>query len=194
MEGHTMSNIVLNETFINLFKLDAKHDTSSQKTRGKLIDYCIDAGIDFTKETLSKEQLTQIKELIPLRFPARAQYLLKIGADKADGEIVATHSGMRYTKQGAPCDYRFWNNEIGNVMRGLARGVERRKQKEARVASGGNTTRSLMERLDQEQNKLYNALVSANVDNLPENIDLEKAFEGFQMIAKALKFNLVKKD
>ena len=79
-------------------------------------------------------------------------------------------------------------------MRGLARGVERRKQKEARVASGGNTTRSLMERLDQEQNKLYNALVSANVDNLPENIDLEKAFEGFQMIAKALKFNLVKKD
>jgi len=189
-----MSNIVLNETFVALFKKDAQADTASEKTRGKLIDYCIDAGIDFTKETLSKEQLTQVKELIPLRFPARAQYLLKVGADKADGEIVATHSGMRYTKQGAPCDYRFWNNEIGNVMRGLARGVVRRKQKEARVASGGNTTRSLMERLDQEQNKLYNALFSSDVDKLPNDVDLELALEGFQMIASALKFNLVKKD
>ena len=189
-----MSNIVLNETFVALFKKDAQADTASEKTRGKLIDYCVDAGIDFTKETLSKEQLTQVKELIPLRFPARAQYLLKVGADKADGEIVATWSGMRYTKSGAPCDYRFWNNEIGNVLRGLARGVERRKQKEARVASGGNTTRSLMERLDQEQNKLYNALFSADTDKLPNDVDLELALEGFQMIAHALKFNLVKKD
>ncbi len=79
-------------------------------------------------------------------------------------------------------------------MRGLARGVVRRKQKEARVASGGNTTRSLMERLDQEQNKLYNALFGADTDKLPENVDLEMALDGFQMIAKALKFNLVKKD
>ena len=189
-----MSNIVLNETFVALFKKDAQADTSSQKTRGKLIDYCVDAGIDFTKETLSKEQIKEVKELIPLRFPARAQHLLKIGADKADGEIVATWSGMRYTKQGAPCDYRFWNNEIGNVYRALARGVERRKAREVNVSTTGNTTRSLMTRLDEEQNKLYNALFSADTDKLPNDVDLELALEGFQMIAHALKFNLVKKD
>jgi len=189
-----MSNIVLNETFVKLFKIDAMADTKSGKARGKLIDYCMDAGIDFTKETLSKEQIKEIKELIPMRFPPEAQHLLKIGADKADGKIVATWSGMRYTKQGAPCDYRFWNNEIGNVMRGLARGVERRKARELNVSTTGNTTRSLMTRLDEEQNKLYNALFSADTDKLPNDIDLIKAQEGFQMIASALKFNLVKKD
>jgi len=48
--------------------------------------------------------------------------------------------------------------------------------------------------LDEEQNKLYNALFSADTDKLPNDVDLELALEGFQMIAHALKFNLVKKD
>ena len=189
-----MSNIVLNETFKKLWEKDAKAETSSQKTRGALLTYCVDAGIDFTKETLSQEQLKEIKGLIPMRFPPEAQKLLKMGAQKAEDKIAAGWDGTRYNSQGRPKNWNFWNNEIGNCLRTLARGVERRKQRAANVASTGNTTRSLMTRLDEEQNKLYNALFSADTDKLPNDIDLELALEGFQMIAHALKFNLGKKD
>ena len=189
-----MSNIVLNETFKKLWDKDANAEKSSQKTRGALLTYCMNANIDFTKETLSPEQLKEIKGLIPMRFPPEAQKLLKMGAQKAEDKVAAGWDGTSYNTQGRAKNWRFWNNEIGNVMRQLAKGVERRKQRDANVSTTGNTTRSLMTRLDEEQNKLYNALFSSDVDKLPGNVDLEMALDGFQMIAKALKFNLVKKD
>ena len=192
MEGHNMSNIVLNEQFVKLFKADASADTKSLKTRGALLTYCIDAGIDFTKETLSPEQLKELKGLIPLRFPPEARALLKLGAVKAEDKIAAGWDGTKFNSQGRAKNWKFWNNEIGNVLRTLFKGVKRRKQTAARVASGGNTTRTLPERLNEELNALFNAVIAADADKLPDSFDVDTVLKNFKTLSKSAGFTLVR--
>ncbi len=190
---NNMSNIVLNEQFVKLFKADASADTKSLKTRGALLTYCIDANIDFTKETLSPEQLKELKGLIPLRFPPEARALLKLGAAKAEDKIAASWDGTKFNSQGRAKNWKFWDNEIGNVLRTLARGVERRKQTAARIASGGNTTRTLIERLAEETNKLFNAVIGADTDKLPDSFDVDTVLKDFEALSKSAGFTLVRK-
>ena len=187
-----MSNIVLNEQFVKLFKADASADTKSLKTRGALLTYCIDANIDFTDKTLSPEQLKELKELIPMRFPPEARKLLKLGAEKAEDKIAAGWDGNRFNSQGRAKNWKFWNNEIGNVMCQLARGVEARKKTAARVNAGGNTTRTLIERLAEETNKLFNAVIVADTDKLPDSFDVDTVLKDFEALSKSAGFTLVR--
>jgi hypothetical protein len=189
-----MSNIVLNEQFFKLFKADASAATKSAKTRGALLSYCVEANIDFTDKTLSPEQLKELKELIPMRFPPEARKLLKLGAEKAEDKIAAAWDGTRYNSQNRPKDWKFWNNEIGNVMRQLARGVEARKKTAARINAGGNTTRTVQERLKDELESLYNAVINADADKLPKNFDVEIVLKNFRTLAKSIGVALVRKD
>ena len=77
-----MSNIVLTTDFVTLLKADGTAQTKGVKTRGKLIDHAIEIGIDFTKETMTPEQIKHTLDLIAERFPAKARALLKLGAAK----------------------------------------------------------------------------------------------------------------
>ena len=189
-----MSNVVLNEQFLKLFKADASAATKSAKTRGALLTYCVNANIDFTDKTLSPQQLKELKDLIPMRFPPEARALLRLGAEKAEDKIAAAYDGTRFNSQGRPKDWKFWNNEIGNVMRQLARGVERRKQTAARIASGGSTTRTVQERLHEELETLYNAVINADTDKLPDSFDVDNVLKKFRELAQSIGVTLVRKD
>ena len=189
-----MSNIVLTENFLNQLKKDGQADTKSKQTRGKLLDMAQELGIDFTKDTMSKEQLQQVMQIIPLRFPKPAQKILALGATKANGAIAATWSGARYNSQGRPCDWKYWNNETKAVLRGLKAGIARRNIKAARVAAGGNQTRTFVERQCEEVNKLANAVVKVDPDTLPDNIDIEAVLEAYRGVAKAVGFQILIKD
>lgn len=189
-----MSNIVLTTQFVNLLKADGKADTAGKKKRGALIDYAMDIGVDFTKNTMTPEQINEVLGLITLRFPSDAQKLLKLGAAKADGAIAADHDGSRFNSQGRAKNWNYWNNQRKRILKDLAKAVENRKRKEERVAAGGNQTRSLVERLSDETNKLFNVLINADVDKLPDNVDIEEATAAFKALAKSCGFILIRKD
>ena len=188
-----MSNIVLTPAFVNLMKADGAADTASKKKRGALIDHAMEIGVDFTKNTMTPEQINETLDLITLRFPKDARALLKLGAAKSDGKIAADHDGSRFNSQGRAKNWNFWNSKRKRILKDLADAVIARKRKEARVASGGNQTRSLIERLDEETNKLFNAVVAADTDKLPDSFDVDTVLEKFQALAKAANFKLVRK-
>jgi hypothetical protein len=75
----------------------------------------------------------------------------------------------------------------------LADAVIARKRKEARVASGGNQTRSLIERLAEETNKLFNAVIAADADKLPDSFDVDTVLKDFEALSKSAGFTLVRK-
>lgn len=189
-----MSNIVLTSNFINLLKADGKAETANKKKRGALIDHAMEIGVDFTKNTMSPEQINEVLDLITLRFPTDAQKLLKLGAAKSDGAIAADHDGSRFNSQGRAKNWNYWNNQRKRIFKDLAKAVENRKRKEARVASGGNQSRSLIERLAEETNKLFNAVVTADTDKLPEGFDIDVVLKDFQALAKSAGFKLIRKD
>jgi len=189
-----MSNIVLSTNFVTLLKADGTAQTKGIKTRGKLIDHAIEIGIDFTKETMSPEQIKHTMELIALRFPTKARTLLKLGAAKADGQIAADHDGTRYNSQGRPKNWNYWNSLSKRIFKDLAKAVVKRKRKAERVANGGNQTRTFVERQSDEVNKLVNAVTKADPDTLPENIDIEKVIDAYRGVAKAIGFQIVIKD
>ena len=189
-----MSNIVLTTNFVNLLKADGKAETASKKKRGALIDHAMEIGVDFTKNTMSPEQIKEVLDLITLRFPAEAQKLLKLGAAKADGAIAADHDGSRFNSQGRAKNWNFWNSKRKRILKDLADAVVARKRKEARVASGGNQTRSLIERLSEETNKLFNAVVSADTNNLPDDFDVDAVLAAYQSVGKAAGFQIVRKE
>ena len=189
-----MSNIVLTTNFVNLLKADGKAETAGKKKRGALIDHAMEIGVDFTKNTMTPEQINEVLDLITLRFPTEAQKLLKLGAAKSDGAIAPDHDGSRFNSQGRAKNWNFWNNQRKRILKDLAKAVENRKRKEARVASGGNQTRSLIERLAEETNKLFNAVVSADTDNLPDDFDVDAVLAAYQSVGKAAGFHIVRKE
>ena len=189
-----MSNIVLTENFLNQLKKDGQADTKSKQTRGKLLDMAEELGIDFTKETMSKEQLQQVMQIIPLRFPKPAQKILALGAAKADGAIAATWSGARYNSQGRPCDFKYWTNETKAVLKGLKSGIARRKIKAARKAAGGTQIRTFVERHEEEVQKLFDHVNNIDPDNIPDNIDITEVQAAYNMVAKAIGFTLCIRD
>lgn len=189
-----MSNIVLTSNFINLLKADGKADIAGKKKRGALIDHAIEIGIDFTKKTMSPEQLAEVLDIVTLRFPTDAQKLLALGAAKADGAIAADHDGSRFNSQGRAKNWNYWNNQRKRIVKDLAKAVENRHRKEARIASGGNQSRTLVERLAEETNKLFNAVITANTDNLSDDFDMDAVLAGYQAVAKAAGFRIVRKE
>ncbi len=187
------SNVVMSSKFIKLLKEDGDAQTKGMVKRGELITKAMEDGIDFTSKTMSKEQIVEVKNLISLRYPENAQAILKMGAVKANGEIAADHDGSRFNSQGRPKDWAFWNNKTKRTFKDLAGAVVGRQIKEARITAGGNSTRGLVERLSTECNKLFNAVIKADVDTLPDDFDILEVVEGFKTVAKGSKFHLVKK-
>ncbi|HAB37497.1 MAG TPA: hypothetical protein DCE52_05790 [Rhodobacteraceae bacterium] len=187
------SNVVIGDEFITILKEDGLKETASKKKRGELITKAMDDGIDFTSKTMSKEQIIEVKNLIALRFPKDAQSILKMGAVKANGAIAADHDGNRFNSQGRPMDWSFWTNKQKRILSDLAKAVVTRKIKQARIKAGGNSTRGLVERLSIECNKLFNAVVKADVDTLPDDFDTLEVIAGFKTVAKNSGFQLVKK-
>jgi len=187
------SNVVIGEEFITLLKEDGDIETKGKLKRGELITKAIDDGIDFTSKTMSKEQIVEVKNLIALRHPIAAQELLKMGAVKADGAIAADHDGNRFTSQGRAKNWNYWNSIQKSIFDRMAAAVVQRGIKKARIAEGGNQTRGLVERLSIECNKLFNAVVRADVDTLPDDFDTLEVIAGFKNIAKNSGFQLVKK-
>jgi hypothetical protein len=187
------SNVVLSEGFLSLITQDGKTETASKKKRGELITKAMNDGIDFTSKTMSKEQIVEVKNLIALRFPKEAQAILKMGAVKANGAIAADHDGNRFNSQGRPMDWSFWTNKQKRILSDLAKAVVTRKIKQARIKAGGNSTRGLVERLSIECNKLFNAVVAADVDTLPDDFDTLEVIAGFKTVAKNSGFQLIKK-
>lgn len=189
-----MSNIVLSTNFVTLLKADGTAQTKGVKTRGKLIDHAIELGIDFTKETMSPEQIKHTLELIAERFPAKARTLLKLGAAKADGQIAEDHDGTRFNSQGRAKNWNYWNSLSKRIMKDLAKAVVKRQRKAERVANGGNQTRTFVERQCDEVNKLANAVVKVDPDTLPDNIDVEAVLDAYRGVAKAVGFQILIKD
>jgi len=187
------SNVVLGEKFLTLLQEDGEAETKGKVKRGQLITQAIDDGIDFTSKTMSKEQIIEVKALIALRHPIAAQELLKMGAVKANGAIAADHEGNRYTSQGRAKNWNYWNSIQKNIFDRLADAVVARGIKKARIAEGGNQSRGLVERLATECNKLFNAVVKADVDTLPDDFDTLEVIAGFKTIARNSGFQLVKK-
>lgn len=187
------SNVVIGSKFIKLLKEDGDAQTAGRVKRGELISKAIKDGIDFTSKTMSKEQIKEVKSLIALRHPIAAQELLKMGAAKADGAIAADHDGNRFTSQGRAKNWNYWNSRQKSIFDRLADAVVARNVKKARIADGGNQTRGLVERLATECNKLFNAVVKADVDTLPDDFDTLEVIEGFKTVAKNSGFQLVKK-
>lgn len=189
-----MSNIVLTTDFVTLLKADGTAQTKGVKTRGKLIDHAIELGIDFTKETMSPEQIKHTLELIAERFPAKARALLKLGAAKADGQIAEDHDGTRFNSQGRAKNWNYWNNLSKRIMKDLAKAVVKRQRKAERVANGGNQTRTFVERQCDEVNKLANAVVKVDPDTLPDDIDIEGVLEAYRCVAREVGFQILIKD
>ena len=187
------SNVVLSEGFLSLITQDGKAETASKKKRGELITKAMKDGIDFTSKTMSKEQIKEVKALIALRHPVAAQELIKMGAAKADGALAASWDGTRYTTQGRAKNWNYWNSIQKSIFDRMADAVVQRGIKEARIAEGGNQTRGLVERLSIECNKLFNAVVRADVDTLPDDFDTLEVIAGFKAVAKNSGFQLVKK-
>jgi len=189
-----MSNIVITETFLSQLKKDGQADTKSKQTRGKLLDMAQEIGIDFTKETMSKEQLQQVMQTIPLRFPKPAQKILALGATKANGAIAATWTGARYNSQGRPCDFKYWTNETKAVLRGLKNGIIARNKKAARVAAGGTQTRTFVQRHSEEVQALFDNVNNIDPDNLPDHINVTEVQAAYNQVAKAIGFTLCIRD
>jgi hypothetical protein len=187
------SNVVLGEKFLTLLQEDGEAETKGKVKRGQLITQAMKDGIDFTSKTMSKEQIIEVKALIALRHPIAAQELLKMGAVKANGAIAADHDGNRFTSQGRAKNWNYWNSIQKNIFDRLADAVVARGIKQARIADGGNQTRGLVERLATECNKLFNAVVKADVDTLPDDFDTLEVIAGFKTIARNSGFQLVKK-
>jgi hypothetical protein len=187
------SNVVLGEKFLTLLQEDGEAETKGKLKRGELITQAMKDGIDFTSKTMSKEQIIEVKALIALRHPKAAQELIKMGAVKANGAIAADHDGNRYTSQGRAKNWNYWNSIQKNIFDRLADAVVARGIKQARIAEGGNQTRGLVERLATECNKLFNAVVKADVDTLPDDFDTLEVIAGFKTIARNSGFQLVKK-
>ena len=187
------SNVVLSEGFLSLITQDGKAETASKKKRGELITKAMNDGIDFTSKTMSKEQIGEVKNLIALRFPKDAQAILKMGAKEANGAIAADHDGARFNSQNRPMDWSFWTNKQKHILSDLANAVVTRKVKVARIKAGGNSTRGIVERLSIECNKLFNAVIAADVDTLPDDFDTMEVIAGFKTVAKNSGFQLVKK-
>jgi hypothetical protein len=187
------SNVVLGEKFLTLLQEDGDAQTAGKLKRGELITQAMDDGIDFTSKTMSKEQIIEVKALIALRHPIAAQELLKMGAAKADGAIAADHDGNRFTSQGRAKNWNYWNSRQKDIFKKLGEAVVARNIKKARIAEGGNQSRGLVERLATECNKLFNAVVRADVDTLPDDFDTLEVIAGFKTIARNSGFQLVKK-
>jgi hypothetical protein len=187
------SNVVLGEKFLTLLQEDGEAETKGKVKRGQLITQAMTDGIDFTSKTMSKEQIIEVKALIALRHPIAAQELIKMGAIKANGAIAADHDGNRFTSQGRAKNWNYWNSIQKNIFDRLADAVVARGIKEARIAEGGNQSRGLVERLATECNKLFNAVVKADVDTLPDDFDTLEVIAGFKTIARNSGFQLVKK-
>ena len=185
------TNVVLSEGFLSLITQDGKAETASKKKRGELITKAMNDGIDFTSKTMSKE--LEVKNLIALRFPKDAQAILKMGAKDADGAIAADHDGTRFNSQNRPMNWSFWTSRQKRILSDLAKAVVARKVKVARIEAGGNSTRNLVERLSVECNKLFNAVIAADVDALPDAFDTVEVIAGFKTVAKNSGFQLVKK-
>jgi hypothetical protein len=187
------SNVVLGEKFLTLLQEDGEAETKGKVKRGELITQAMKDGIDFTSKTMSKEQIIEVKALIALRHPIAAQELLKMGAAKADGAIAADHDGNRFTTQGRAKNWNYWNSRQKDIFKKLGEAVVTRNIKKARIAEGGNQSRGLVERLATECNKLFNAVVKADVDTLPDDFDTLEVIAGFKTIARNSGFQLVKK-
>jgi len=188
-----MSNIVLTSDFIGSIKAHGAATTKATRSCKAIYQQAIDLGIDFTKETMSPEQLTELKSTIVLRFPNDAQKILKLGAAKADGRIAADHDGSRFNSQGKAKNWNYWSNRITRIIKDYKTGLEKFQRKEARIASGGNQTRTLPERLNEELNALYNAVIGADTDKLPDNFEVDTVLQNFQTLAKSAGFTLVRK-
>lgn len=188
-----MSNIVLTSNFIGAIKAHGAATTKATKSCKTIYQQAIDLGIDFTKETMSPEQIAELKSTIVLRFPPEARTLLKLGAVKADGRIAADHDGSRFNSQGKAKNWNYWNNRVNRIIKDYKTGLEKFQRKEARIAAGGNQTRTLIERLDEETNKLFNAVITADTEKLPDSFDVDNVLEKFQALAKAANFRLVRK-
>jgi hypothetical protein len=141
---------------------------------------------------MSPEQLAELKSTIMVRFPNDAQKLLKLGAAKADGKIAADHDGTRFNSQGRAKNWNFWNSKIARIIKDYKEGLEQFQRKEARVASGGNQTRTLIERLAEETNKLFNAVIGADTDKLPDSFDVDTVLKDFEALSKSAGFTLVR--
>ena len=187
------SNVVIGSKFIKLLKEDGAAETAGKVKRGELITKAMKDGIDFTSKTMSKEQIKEVKALIALRHPVAAQELIKMGAAKADGALAASWDGTRYNPQGRAKNWNYWNSIQKSVFDKMAAAVVQRGIKEARIAEGGNQSRGLVERLATECNKLFNAVVKADVDTLPDDFDTLEVIAGFKAVAKNSGFQLVKK-
>ena len=187
-----MSNIVLTSDFIGSIKAHGAATTKAAKSCKAIYLRAIDLGIDFTKETMSPEQLAELKSTIMVRFPNDAQKLLKLGAAKADGKIAADHDGTRFNSQGRAKNWNFWNSRINRIIKDYKDGLEQFQRKEARVAAGGNQTRTLIERLAEETNKLFNAVIVADTDKLPDSFDVDTVLKDFEALSKSAGFTLVR--
>ena len=187
------SNVVLGDKFLKALTVDSNKSKAADVARGELITRAIDNGIDFTKKTMSKEQIKQAIQIISLRFPKDAQTLLSKTAAEADGAIAACFKGERFNTQGRPKDWAFWNNKAKRIMKQMADAIVTRGITEARIAKTGNKNRSLVERLSDECNKLFNAVIVADVDTLSDDFDTEEVIAGFKTVAKNAGFQLVKK-
>ena len=188
-----MSNIVLTSDFIGSIKAHGAATTKATRSCKAIYQQAIDLGIDFTKETMSPEQLTELKSTIVLRFPTEARTLLKLGAVKADGRIAADHDGSRFNSQGKAKNWNYWDSRIKRIIKDYKTGLEKFQRKEARIAAGGNQTRTLIERLAEETNKLFNAVIGADTDKLPDSFDVDTVLKDFEALSKSAGFTLVRK-
>ena len=89
----------------------------------------------------------------------------------------------------------YWNSiQQSNIRWNWPKAVVQRNIKKAQNRrSGAISTRGLVERLSIECNKLFNAVVKADVDTLPDDFDTLEVIAGFKTVAKNSGFQLVKK-
>lgn len=160
---------------------DAKAERGQGEKRGALITWCLKHGINTAnhsgsgaKRSLSTEQVKLFKsETLIHRLSDEAQALYLMGGKQAAGAVAPDTDGSTYTEKGVKKDFRFYDQRLNSVLKDIQNGIEGRKVKAERVASGGNGTRDLVTFINDEVGKAYKRTFKDENINLPEGNDVE---------------------
>ena len=169
---------------------DAKAERGQGEKRGALITWCIKHGVNTAnhsrsgaKRSLSTEQVKLFKsETLIYRLSDEAQALYLMGGKQAAGKRAADNDGSYFTEKGIGKDFRFYDQRLNSVLKDIQNGIEGRKVKAERVASGGNGIRDLVTFINDEGGKAYKRTFKDENINLPEGNDVE----GLQALIKGL--------
>jgi len=160
---------------------DAKAERGQGEKRGELITFCLKHGINTAnhsgsgaKRSLSSEQVKLFKtDTLIYRLSDEAQALYLMGGKQAAGKRAADNDGSYFTEKGIGKDFRFYDQRLNSVLKDIQNGIEGRKVKAERVASGGSGTRDLVTFINDEGSKMFKRSYKDENINLPEGNDVE---------------------